>query len=272
MLLFGWAMQAQAQLTTIYGNSAINGTNPIHIIDGTTGVESTRYYGNPGGNGRGIVVVGDVIYYTIVGDSHIYELDRNTGNPIGSIQTQNSSMSTIAWDGSTFWTTDYAGTNTGFQIDPVTGNNLKTVTFSQAGRYMDGMEFFDDKLIVNRGDAVGTYDIYDLDGNLLQDSFITTPNGSGTGIAYDGTNFLVSDIYNSKIGVYDGTTGSFLNWIDLTSPYDSYFLIEDLSVDYEQRSDTGHPGGGSEIPAPAAVILATLGMGLVGRMRRSKML
>lgn len=245
-----------ASAVTLYGNSA--GTNAIHLIDPLTGIEFARYTPNSG-NGRGIVTVGNTIYYTVVDDPHIYMLDANTGTPTGSITTQNASMSTLAWDGAHFWTADYSGTNRAFEIDPVTGQNIKTITLANATGDMDGLEYFDGKLIGNRCDACGTYDIYDLDGNVLTSAFITAPS-SATGIAYDGTNFLVSNIFNSSIGVYSGTTGQLLNTVNLTSQFGG-FLIEDLSVDYAQRVDTG---GGGGVPEPTTWAMMLLGFGAIG--------
>src|SRR5487761_2304063 len=197
---------ANASAYAIYGDSA--GSNALSTIDSTTGAETQRF--SPGkGNGRGMVVVGNVMYYTVTGDSHIYEVDKNTGIALGSIQTQNASMSTIAFDGTYFWTADYSGTNKAFKIDPTSGLNVSTITLANASSNMDGLEYFNGKLIGNRCDACGTYDIYDLSGNVLQSAFIDTRTQS-TGIAFDGTNFLVSNVYAGTIGVYSGTTGAFL--------------------------------------------------------------
>jgi len=264
LALFG---AGKAQAYTIYGDSASFGNNPIHIIDSTTGVESQRFVGQPSGNGRGVVTVGNTIYYTVTNDPNIYKMDKTTGVTFGSILTQNASMSTLAWDGSHFWTSDYAGTNEAFEIDPVTGNNIKTINLALAGGNSDGMEFFNGKLIANRGDGGSTYDIYDLNGNVLTPSFITTPHAT-TGIAFDGTNFLVSDIDNSSISYYDGTTGAFLSTLPLTSTQGG-FLIEDLSVDYATRSDTG--GGTSVVPEPGSLaLLVTGGLPLLGLLRRRR--
>jgi hypothetical protein len=262
-LAITWSLfSTVASAVPLYGNSAGFGNDQIHIIDSDTGVETTRFVG-VNGNGRGMVVVGDVIYYTVTNDPNIYMMDRNTGVTFDSILTENASMSTIAWDGSTFWTTDYSGTNRAFQIDPTTGLNIKTINLSLAQNFMDGLEWFDGKLIGNRCDACFGYDIYDLDGNVLVADFITTQYRS-TGIAYDGTNFWVSDIFNERVYVYDGTTGAELYFVDLTSEFGD-FLIEDLSFDYSERPDI--PNG--DVPEPGT--LALIGLGLVGMGMRRRM-
>lgn len=228
-----------------YANNA--GSAGIYKVDLDTGTVLQTYPNVSGGNGRGVVVVGNVIYSTVVGDPHIYKTDATTGASLGTILTTVGSMSTIGWDGTAFWTTDYAGSNQGYRIDTA-GNTIKTLSFSEATGFMDGMEFFNNKLIVNHTDGGFNgpirYSIYDLDGNLLDKDFIVAPNG--TGIAYDGKNFLVSDVRNTSgnsINVYDGTTGSYLNSIQVTG---RSWLVEDLSVDYAQRPDTG--GGNHTVP------------------------
>jgi hypothetical protein len=258
------AFSSASYAQRVYGDSASFGNNPIHIIDATSGNEIARYTGQASGNGRGIVTIGNTIYYTVTNDPHIYEMDATTGITTGSILTQNASMSTIAWDGSHFWTADYSGTNEAFEIDPITGMNIKTINLANAEGDMDGLEYFDGMLIGNRCDACGIYDIYDLDGNVLSSSFINTGTSS-TGIAFDGTNFLVSNIFAQTIGVYSGTTGALLNTITLHSN-NGGFLIEDLSVDYSQRSDTG-----GAVPEPGTWALMLLGFGMTGiAIRRKK--
>jgi len=234
--------------TILYGNNASFAGDYVEKFDAVTGAKLTQYHPSSG-NGRGVVVVGNTIYSTVVNDPRIYKTDATTGAPLGFIMTQNQSMSTIAWDGKTFWTTDYAGSNRGFQIDPVTGNNIKTVSFALAQHYMDGMEYFNGKLIVNREDAGYNYDIYDLNGNVLTANFIQTSYRS-TGIAFDGTDFFVSDIFNNRVHRYDGITGAEIGaaLVLQGSPGDGSRLIEDLSVDYETRQDTGHvPDAGSTL-------------------------
>lgn len=265
MGLIGSFCASEAGALVIYGNSA--GSDAIHYINSVTGVESQRFTPSPSGNGRGVVTVGDTVYYTFVGDAHIYKMDRLTGTAQGSILTSNQSMSTIAYDGTNFWTADYSGTNRAFQIDPITGLNIKTISLANATGNMDGLEWYNGKLIGNRCDACGVYDIYDLNGNVLQANFISTGTQS-TGIAFDGTDFYVSNVFGSSIGVYDGVTGMLKNTLNLSGQ--GSFLIEDLSFDYAARSDTG--GGGGTAPEPATLGLLGLGLlaGAAARRRKAK--
>lgn len=269
-LLVG-ASAPMAHALIVYGNNA--GSAGIYKMDvntatGTATVVQTYSNTPSSGNGRGVVIVGNVLYSTVTGDSRIHKTDLTTNADLGYIQTSVGSMSTLGWDGSSFWTTDYAGSNRGFQIS-ATGTTLKTLTFSEATGYMDGMEYFNGKLIVNNTDGGfgGSirYSIYDLNGNLLTKDFIVAP--SGTGIAYDGTNFLVSNVQaggTNQIGYYDGTTGALIRNVTVTG---GSWLVEDLSVDYAARTDTG--GGSSTPDAGSTLGLAALAIGGLVALRRN---
>jgi len=252
--LIGFASSAKADYTdVIYGNNASFGPDIAdkYTVDVTTGTAVLdQAYTVGTGNGRGMVVVGNIMYTTQVGDNHIYETDATTGLPIGSIATAQASMSTIAWDGSEFWTSDYAGSAQAYRIN-LAGVTTQTITLG-TGAFKDGLEYFNGKLIANEGDAQDPYDVYDLNGNLITPNFINAAGTTGnqdTGIAYDGTYFFTSEIFNSALDVWD-SSGNYVKTIGLPPGGNSYGpnLFEDLSVNYATRADTGGaPDSGSTL-------------------------
>ena len=254
---------------TLFGNNAGSGNDMANEFDVNIGAGTAtlvKSFTLNSGNGRGMVVVGNVMYTTVVGDSHIYETNVTTGLSIGSINTSIASMSTIAWDGTEFWTSDYSGSTHAYEIS-TSGALLKTITLSSAGNNYDGMEFFNGQLIANEGDAQGPYDVYSLaGGSPTTANFLNTAahNNSSTGIAFDGTDFLTSNIFSSSISVWNGTTGAFIETITLpTTP--SGNLIEDLSVNYNTTTNkpSSAPDGGSTI-----VLFGIAALGCVLARRR----
>lgn len=255
-----------ATLQIVYGNNASFGPDITEkfTIDKAGGTASLlQSYNTNSGNGRGVVVVGDTLYTTNANEGIIWKNSVSTGLPLGSIAVNGhpGAISTLAWDGNAFWAADYSGAGgTAYQIN-TSGDVIKTIPLANSGGFSDGLEWFNGKLIANRGDADGIYDVYDLDGNLLQPDFFHTV-GTGaqyTGVAYDGTDFIVSDIFNSQLKVFDGVTGNFIKDIPLTDPTISSAgrLIEDLSIDYAQRDDTGN-----NVPETGPT-LALLGIGAI---------
>ena len=235
------------------------------LVNETAGTGSlTQSYVVSPLNGRGVVVVGNTMYTTQndggrTAQPDIFVTDVTTGQSLGVIHTPLFQMASLAWDGSHFWTTDYFnGTNRGFQLD-LAGNITKTVTFDLVSRFgPDSIEYFNGKLIVNRGSLVGIYDVYDLDGNVISADFFHTDvnpdpffSPDYVGLAFDGTNFLVSDIFNQRLVMFDGVTGNFIKFIDLpgTTQSGSQRALFDLSVDYLTRADitSNVPDAGSAL-------------------------
>ncbi len=257
-----FASHANAQQSLIYANSA--GTRGIDVIDAASGAIIRTCVHNKG-NGRGIVVVGNDGYLTVSGSGTVWKLNINTCADLGvAFDTGLPGIATIAYDGTNFWVNEYNSPGNGAFLYSPTGTLLKSITLSKCVNNCDGVEYFEGKLISNRGDAaLPIYDIYDLDGVLLTEGFINDPQGgSTTGIAYDGVNFWVSDIFLNRLRIYNGVTGDFIEFVDITG---GNTLIEDLSVDYDQRPDTG---GEPPVPVPTldqwGMILLTLGMAALG--------
>lgn len=80
----------------------------------------------PTGNGRGMAFDGTNLWYTIVGDSHIYAV-TTTGAAVAAIAVGGgvSTAGPLAWDGSHLWTANYSNPSSKlFEIDPSTGTVL----------------------------------------------------------------------------------------------------------------------------------------------------
>ena len=209
-------------------------------------------------NGRGVVQVGDVLYYTEASSNGVYAYNFATNTDLGTVFTVAgaSGLATMAWDGSHFWIGDYSGTNNAYEYS-TTGTLLKTVALSNCSSYCDGLEYAHGDLISNRYDGgaggANTYDVYDTNGNLLTSGFITGHDTTGnTGIAYDGTDYYISNIFAHTISVYDAS-GAYLHDIALQGVN---LGLEDLSVNYEQVLNP--------IPEPSTWVMIIVGFAAVG--------
>lgn len=177
-----------AQAGLLYQNSA---GSSMSSHDLTSGAAVGTFTQNKG-NGRGIVVVGDTIYYTVAGSGNIYKRSVSTNADLGiafSVAGA-SGLQAISYDGTNFWVGDYSGTTKAYKVSS-TGTLLKTITLQSSANfliegYYDGLEYFNGKLIANKYDGGyargggNQYSVYDLDGNLLTENFINT-NGHGNG-------------------------------------------------------------------------------------------
>jgi hypothetical protein len=212
----------------IYANAA--GTNNLHKIDAATGA-TVKMCPMGKGNGRGIVVVGNVVYYTIATSGNIFKTNFTTCSDDGIAFTVPgvNGIATIAYDGTNFWVGDYTGPNKAFLVSP-TGTLLRTITLNSCTTFCDGLEFYNGKLISNDADGGSNYSIYTTSGGAPTTSNFITTGTFTTGIAFDGTDFYVSLPTASPRAFrkYSGTTGALISTINLVTT-DQF---EDLSADY----------------------------------------
>jgi DNA-binding beta-propeller fold protein YncE len=230
VVLFGLTSGAAWAAPIIYANNA--GAPKIDVIDAATGLVTNSFTINGGaGNGRGVVVVGNTLYFTLANSGTVFthDLISNTEGVAFNV-AGSTGLSTIAFDGANFLIGDYSGTKNAYDYTP-TGTLLSTISLGNCSSFCDGLEFFlqagQPRLISNRGDtqSPGIYDIYSTAGTLLQAAFITVAQ-NGRGIAFDGTNFIIAG--SNTLSTFNGTTGALISTQTIAGTHN----FEDLSVDY----------------------------------------
>jgi hypothetical protein len=228
----------------VWGNNADTGI--LEAIDLATGSVIQHFAApNPEArDGRGILVLGTKIYYTAANSGKIFVTDSETHADLGVLfDTGLGRVAALAWDGTHLWASPYGRENAAHEYD-ASGNLLKAIPLRFAQPHYDGLEIVDGHVVANEGDEGGTYDVYDLSGNVLQRGFITVPN-SGTGIAFNGTQYVVSEGPFKKLAVYD------LNrTLEKEIPLPCSNWLEDLSfaIDITHPPPAAGPKQGNAVP------------------------
>ena len=221
-----------AQASVIWGNSASFGNVNLEAFDSTTGllVPGQQFLvpnlTAQSDNGRGVAVLGNDIYYTTANSGNIYKTNAITHSDLGIIvDTGFRGIANIATDGTFLYANDYQAVNGVINKYTTTGVFSGSITLTgpdaTGASSRDGFEVQNNPLIAggattfiaNRydggfgpthGGIIGAYDVYDSNGVEIISSFIT-PNDQGvsgaTGIAFDGTNYFVSDISSVRLRV-----------------------------------------------------------------------
>jgi hypothetical protein len=253
----------------VWGNSASSGNVHLEEFDVTTGtlVPGQEFLvpnlTAQGDNGRGVAVLGNTIYYTTANSGNIYVTDATTHADLGIlVNTGFPGIANVATDGTFIYASNYQ-TSSGIVNKYDTSGNLVGTVNVGTGFGRDGFEVENNPnisggaltFISNRGDLTGPYDVYSSTGTLLISAFIDPArdgfNEQDTGIAYDGTDYFVSQILQNSLLEYSGT-GVFIRRIDLSgipSPFGPR-LLEDLSA---VGNTINNPPPG--VPEPTSVVL-----------------
>lgn len=186
-----------------------------------------------GVNGRGVIQVGNILYYDDASDNNVYAYNFATNTDLGTVFSVAgaSALSAMTYDGTHIWIGNYSGTNQVYEYT-LNGTLVNTITTSLCTGNCDGLVYAHGDLIENEKDGfdgpANIYDVYSTSGTLLTPSFITGHDGTGnTGIAYDGTDYYISNINSGTMSVY-GPTGNYIDTVTLQNAS----LVEGLSVNF----------------------------------------
>jgi len=178
---------------TLAGSNLVAGAQVAFAATGS--VLADFIPGGTTGNGRGIAFDGTNLDYTLEGDSHIYTVSTS-GTALGSIAIAGgvAKGGPLAWDGSAFWTADYAVTSKLWRVQAGSGAILSSCDFVAAnpgnpavtsgtksiGYFPDGLDFNAGFLWLSGEGALNAGNwVAELDTNcVIVNSFIGPAHGT----------------------------------------------------------------------------------------------
>ena len=168
------------------------------------------------GNGRGMAVNDNTgnVYYTIVGDSNIYEMTA-AGGVVGTISVPGgdprvASAGPLTYDGNNLWTVDYSGALIMYQVNPVTGATVSQCDIAAVNpghasltdlTFPDRLDWTGNQLIlsgeISLAQPGGTTSIVRMNPDCTITSFFSSPapdnDGQWSGVAATGTTLWHAD-------------------------------------------------------------------------------
>ena len=256
--------------TTVWAFNASNGNPHIQAYDLDTGAAIADFPAPNNdalrgrANGRGIAVVGTTIYYSLADSPNVYVTDTaGQADRIAFVTPLSPGINSLAWDGTSLWLvasqpTDPTKPADGkvYQYSP-TGTLLKTLAIQRpvnSNLAPNGIEVTPAGLMVNQGSV--PYDVYDINtGRLLQPGLITATFRT-TGVAFDGTNYIVCDVFHDALAVYNAA-GTFLRSVVLTGSSIPFGIV-DLAV-----VPSGPPATGPQFTAAGVANAGSYATGVV---------
>jgi len=262
-------------VTTLYADNATGGAPYIYQINATTGAITNTFTNLQGFNGRGVIDVNNILYYSDASDGNIYKYDLTTQTQLGVAfnVAGASGLSSMTYDGTNFWIGDYSGTNKAYEYSPG-GTLLKTITLANCAGNCDGLTFFKQGgvgfLLSNRFDGgfggPNAYDVYDTNGTLVTADLFTSTSSASTGVAWDGSNFWTSNIFNGSITEWS-MSGVQMGTVSLTgAPGGDPPVIEGMSFNFAQT--VGPP---PTVPEPSSILLLGGAICLISWKLRKKL-
>jgi uncharacterized protein (TIGR03437 family) len=214
--------------TTVWAFNASFGNPHIQAYDLVTGktvadfIAPNKDAQRGRANGRGIAVVGTTIYYTLADTPNVYKTDAVTQADLGIAFTTvlTPGINSLAWDGASFWMVASQPSNPNlladdkvyqYSLNGIPGRTLVLALPPNTNQARNGIEVTPFGIVANQGSV--PYDLFDLNGNLTH-PFLITATFRTTGIAFDGVNYIVADVVNQQLAIFD-QAGTFLRFVPL---------------------------------------------------------